>query len=82
MINYMYHSHTLKEKKSFFPPSVGRNIIFKVSFLNVYGCLAKRLSRMQRNPIISCSINVNMGRWEAGSRYTVLINGYIVKERI
>lgn len=85
MINQMNHIHTLQEKKRWgvFFPSVGRNIILKVCSLKVFGCLAKILSRMQRNSVLSCSINVNVGgRQLLGSRYTVLDNGYIVKERI
>lgn len=69
MINYMYHSHTVEEKKRvFFSPSFGRNVIFKVCCLKAYECLAKSFSRVQRNPVLSYSVNVNMGRWEAVTR--------------
>lgn len=39
------------------------------------------MSRRQRNAVLSCSINVNVGGSQSlGSRCTVLENGYAVKE--
>lgn len=71
MINCMHRIHALQEKKRCgipappLPPtpapSFGRNILLKVCSLKVFGCLAKSLSRMQRNSFLSCSINVKIG---------------------
>lgn len=72
MIDYMHYIHALQEKKrcgiprpsSTAPPpapSFGRNVLLKVCSLKVFGCLAKSLSRMQRDSFLSCSINVKIG---------------------
>jgi len=67
----------------FSSPSVDRNTVLKVCSLKVFGCLAKSLWRMQRNSVLSYSINVIIGGSQLlGSRYTVLESGCIIKENI